>query len=84
MSNEAAERIEARMAEIDAERLAKATRSVRLAHGSVVAAIEATERRATVERIKHAILFQRTRLGTPPEKIRVTDLLAILDAEAER
>ena len=42
------------------------------------------ELRETVEWIKHEVLFQRTRLGTPPEKIRVTDLLAILDAEAER
>jgi hypothetical protein len=38
--------------------------------------------KAAVERVKHAVLFQRTRLGTPPEKIRVTELLGILDAAA--
>lgn len=44
----------------------------------------AAERRATVERIQQAVLFQRNRLGKPSEQIRVTDLLAILDEEASR
>ena len=44
----------------------------------------AAERRATVERIRHTILFQRNRLNKPPESLRVTELLAILDEEAAR
>ncbi len=44
----------------------------------------ADERRATVERIRHDVLFARGSKGQPTQTIRVTDLVAILDEEAAR
>ena len=33
------------------------------------------------DRIRHAILFERNRLGKPVEKMRVVDILALLDED---
>jgi hypothetical protein len=76
MSNEAAERLRETLAADGWVEGSLATNQLDLAL--------AAERRATVERIQHEVLFYRNRTGKPSERIPVTALLAILDEEAAR